>query len=328
MIRKKSLAAALTVVAVVVGTIAVVMSPARALTNCTVSAEDQAVDSEEAQLLVLINQYRVANGLNALTMDPAPTRAAAWFARDMATFNYVGADHVDRLGRDIPTRLTQCDVLFTAWGENIAWGYDMAEEVFQAWRNSPTHNAIMLNQNVTLAGIARAFNEASTFDWYWVLDVTAPAGGTTTSSSTSTTTASTTTTTSATTTTVVPTTTSTSTTVVPTTSTTVAPTTTTTGVPATTTTTTGGPATTTTTVVGATTTTVSPTTTTTGPPPVSTCDALRARRAAVNAQITALESALAQRFSGAQLTAQIAQLERIRAAANAQFDAILAREGC
>ncbi|HEX2047935.1 MAG TPA: CAP domain-containing protein [Acidimicrobiales bacterium] len=323
MTRRNPLSAALTAVAIVLGTFVVFLTPARALTNCTVSAADQAVDAEEQQLLALVNQYRLANGRAPLTMDPDVTRAAAWFARDMASKNYVGADHVDSFGRDIPTRLAQCDVAFTAWAENIAWGYDMAEEVFTAWRNSPTHNTNMLRPEVTLAGIGRAFDAASEFDWYWVLDLTAPAAGgtttTTTAPTTTTTVVPTTTTTvaSTTTTTVAPTT--TTTTVAPTTTTTVAPTTTTTPVP-----------TTTTTTVAPTTTTVAPTSTTsvTTPPSGDRCAALLAYRNQVNGQITGIEQALARSLSGAELQAQIARLEQIRATSNAQVDAARAGAGC
>jgi len=320
---KNPFAAACTAIAVVLGTLVVLIAPAQALTNCTVSPEDQAVDAEEQQLLTLINQYRAANDLPPLAMDPDLTRAAASFARDMANFNYVGANHVDRLGRDIPTRLTQCDVAYTAWAENIAWGYDEAEEVFAAWQASPSHNANMLNPNVTLAGIGRAFDAASDFDWYWVLNLTAPASGTTT------TTSSTTTSTSTTSTTVAPTTTTTSTIVLPTTTTTGALTTTTTSttVAPTTTTTTGAP-TTTTTAAGGTTTTVAPTTTTTAPATTTNCGTLLANRAQLNSRITALQQALAARLSGAELQAQIARLQQLRAQANAQLDAALARAGC
>jgi uncharacterized protein YkwD len=322
--RRSPLSAALTAVAIVLGTFVVFLTPARALTNCSVSAADQAVDAEEQQLLTLVNQYRVANGRAPLAMDPNVTRAAAWFARDMASKNYVGADHVDSFGRNIPTRLTQCDVAFTAWAENIAWGFDMAEEVFTAWQNSAVHNTNMLRPEVSLAGIGRAFDAASEFDWYWVLDLTAPAAGGTTTTTAAPTTTTTTTAPTSTTTTAAPTTT---TTAAPTTTTTVAPTTTTT-VASTTTTTTGGPTTTTTAPSTTTTLPATSTTSVTTPPSGERCAALAAYRTQMNAQITAIEQALARSLSGAQLQAQIAQLEQIRATSNAQISAAQAQAGC
>ncbi len=190
MTRKKSALAAVASAALVLAAVMALLSPARALTNCSVSGEDQAVDAEEQQMLVLVNEYRQANGRNPLSLSPDVTRAAAWFSRDMATKDYFANDHVDSLGRDVPTRLSQCDVSFVQYAENIAAGNDSAEETFEQWRNSPTHDANMVLPGVTLAGIARAFNQASTFGWYWTLDLTAP-GSTTTSSSTSSTTSTT-----------------------------------------------------------------------------------------------------------------------------------------
>ena len=155
-------------------------TPVRAQTvPCPVSSSDLTIDAEEQQLLDLVNAYRVDNGRNPLTMDTAVTRAATWFSRDMATANYFPLDHVDRNGRDIPTRLTWCGVAYNAWRENIYAGSPDAEAVFDAWRNSPVHNTNMLATDITLAGVARSFNAGTQYGWYWVMDYTTPAAGST-----------------------------------------------------------------------------------------------------------------------------------------------------
>ena len=175
MIRRKNLlVSTLVAVGLVVGTTAVGVAPAAALTNCTVSPSEHAVDAEEQRLLVLINEYRAQNGLNPLSMSPDVTRAAAWFSRNMADTNTFPADHRDTLGRDPATRLTECDVRYTRYAENIAAGPSDAQGIFNLWRNSPPHNANMLDPNVTLAGIARAFRSGTQYGWYWTLDLTAP----------------------------------------------------------------------------------------------------------------------------------------------------------
>ena len=189
MTRNKQLGAALAGFAFVLATVAS-LSPARALTNCNVSAADLAVDDEEAQMLVLVNDYRAANGLNPLTLETNVTRGAAWFSRDMAANNYFPYNHVDRFGRDIFTRLTHCEAGFTTWAENIAAGNASAEATFEQWRTSPSHNAVMLLSGVTSAGIARSFNATATYGWYWTLDLT---NGSTSATSPSTTSAPTTT---------------------------------------------------------------------------------------------------------------------------------------
>lgn len=165
-------------VAVAAASLTAIPSPVRAQTApCPVSSPDLAIDSEEQQLLDLVNTYRQQNGRQALTMDVAVTRAATWFSRDMATFNYFPLDHVDRNSRFIPDRLTWCGVSYNAWRENIYAGSPEAEDVFLAWRNSPTHNTNLLATDITLAGVARSQNTASQFGWYWVMNYTSPGAG-------------------------------------------------------------------------------------------------------------------------------------------------------
>lgn len=151
------------------------MAPATAQTPaCEVSAADQAIDAEEQQMLALVNNYRVANNLLPLGLSPHVTRAASWFSRDQAANNYLSLNHIDRNGRYIPERLTWCGVPWTAWSENVYAGTPDAQSAFNWWRNSPPHNANMLNPNVTLVGIARAFQAGTTYGWYWTMDFTAP----------------------------------------------------------------------------------------------------------------------------------------------------------
>jgi uncharacterized protein YkwD len=152
----------------------------KATAACPVSSQDQAIDAQERALLDLVNQYRVANGLNALAFQTRVTRAASWFSRDMATKNYFPPDHVDSNGRAINQRLTWCGSKFTNWAENIYAGSPDAQTVFDAWKASSIHNANMLRTGVTAAGIARAYNAGSTYGWYWTLDLTNTTVATTT----------------------------------------------------------------------------------------------------------------------------------------------------
>ncbi len=323
MTRKNLIAVALTSAALILGAAVVLVSPARALTNCTVSAGNAALDAEEQQMLILINNYRAANGLNPLIADPNANRAAAWMSQDMAARAVTVLSHVDSSGREPGTRLTQCDAPWTRAGENIAAGNASAAATFEQWRISPPHNANMLDPRFTHAGIGRASNPASLYGWYWTLNLTVPAATTSTTS-------------------VAPTTTST---------TSVAPTTTLVA-----------PTTTSTTSVAPTTTLVAPTTTTlvllpapvvppsvlpplpppVPPPPVlpplpgatplpptgDTCTSLAGARTVMNANITAAEQLLSAFAGGPGLSPIIAHLEQARASINAQFDLARAHAGC
>jgi len=326
--QRRFLSGVLAAVAMVLATLASAsLSPAGALTNCTVSAADLAVDTEEQQMLDLINDYRLARGLPRLTFDANTNRAAAWMSRDMAENNRFS--HIDSLGRDVPTRVTQCDVTWTSVRENLAAGKADAEATFEQWRTSTTgHKENMLAGDVSRAGVARAYDASSTHKWYWTLNLTHPGGPVPTTTSTAPTTTTTTvvspttTTTAPTTTVVFPTTTTSPATVVFPTTTTAPRTTvvfpTTTPAP---TTTVVFPATT---VVFPTVPTAPPTTTVVPPTRDDECASIQAGRDRFNAQITEAEQTAARLLSGSQLDAAIAALEAKRAQGNASFDQRLA----
>jgi len=144
------------------------VSPAGAQAACPVSLADQQIDSFEAALLDLVNDHREANGRARLTLHADLNRAAAWFARDMASKNYFPANHVDSNSRDIPTRFTWCGVSYNAWRENIAAHTDgTAQTIFDLWKNSASHNTNMLATDVFSMGLGRAFDASSDFDYYW-----------------------------------------------------------------------------------------------------------------------------------------------------------------
>lgn len=128
-----------------------------------------ALDGEEARLLELINGYRVANGLGALSLDAALGASARWMAEDMAQNGYLS--HTDSLGRDPVGRMAAFGYGYNTWkGENLAAGMATAQEAFDHWKQSPAHNANLLNPNFTVAGIARAFNQTAPLGWYWAND--------------------------------------------------------------------------------------------------------------------------------------------------------------
>ena len=131
--------------------------------------EARAYEAEEQRFLELINGYREANGLGPLALSETLSRAAERHSEDMQTHGFfshtteassyypVGSSFSDRLAREgYPT-----DNAYTA--ENIAWGYTTAEEVFKAWRISPSHNVNMLGKNYTAIGIGRVGT-------YWTTD--------------------------------------------------------------------------------------------------------------------------------------------------------------
>jgi uncharacterized protein (TIGR03437 family) len=139
------------------------------LLSFSAHAQTPTLDGEEQAVLKLINDYRAQNGLNPLRASLALTRAADWMSADMAAKNYFS--HTDSAGRDPFVRMTAFGYNYGGYrGENIAAGYNDAARTFNLWRNSPGHNANMLNANFNVIGISRAYGAASTYKWYWTTD--------------------------------------------------------------------------------------------------------------------------------------------------------------
>ena len=128
-----------------------------------------AYDSEELSFLTLINNYRAANGLPALTMSNSLYNASEGHSYDMATANYFS--HTGSDGSSPWDRIRAAGYTYNTYlGENIAAGYVDAGSVFEAWRNSPGHNANMLDANYHAIGVGRVYGAGSTYGWYWTTD--------------------------------------------------------------------------------------------------------------------------------------------------------------
>jgi uncharacterized protein YkwD len=138
-------------------------------------ADADSYDSEELQFLDLINDYRQQNGLGTLLLSDTLSVSAERHDQDMARYSFfahntagssyypVGSQPWDRMadeGYDYNTYK----------GENIAVGYETAEQAFAAWRRSPSHNHAMLDGKYRVIGIARINDPGSVHGWYWTTD--------------------------------------------------------------------------------------------------------------------------------------------------------------
>jgi len=139
------------------------------------SADASSYDPDELQFLQLINGYRQENGLDTLVLSDTLAVSAERHSEDMARYSFfahntagssyypVGFQPWDRMaaeGYDYNTYK----------GENIAVGYETAEQAFTAWRNSPSHNHAMLDGRYRVIGIARIHDSDSVHGWYWTTD--------------------------------------------------------------------------------------------------------------------------------------------------------------
>lgn len=134
-----------------------------------------ALDAEEIAFLHLINEYREQNGLGCLTPSPTMNAAADWMSRAMGEQGFFSHREppCDERGENCQGRRPSERITdfghdrWTSSGENIAAGYPTAAAVFEGWRNSPGHNANMLEPSFTAIGIGRVEVPGSHFGVYW-----------------------------------------------------------------------------------------------------------------------------------------------------------------
>ena len=105
---------------------------------------------DRAQAIAMINAYRATNGLPALTPDAALDGTAQALANQYAQTG-------------TPPRAPQELTVM-----KLSAGYATFAETFSGWRNSPA-DAVALKATAGKAGIAMAYNAASTYGVHWVL---------------------------------------------------------------------------------------------------------------------------------------------------------------
>jgi uncharacterized protein YkwD len=139
------------------------------------SAGATSYDSEELGFLQLINDYRETNGLGKLLLSDTLSVSSERHSKDMAQYRFfahnTAASSYYPVGSTPWDRMQAEDYGYrTLWGENIAVGYATAEAAFRAWRNSPSHNAAMLDGDYRVIGIARVQSTGPMHRWYWTTD--------------------------------------------------------------------------------------------------------------------------------------------------------------
>ncbi len=108
----------------------------------------------EARLQALLNAYRVAHGKPPLADDAALKSAARGHAADMALHNFMG--HTASSGHDFDSRMHALRpgvMVLPAMGENAAMRSAggaadvLAQQLFQAWLNSPPHLHTLMSRD-------------------------------------------------------------------------------------------------------------------------------------------------------------------------------------
>ncbi|MBP3542673.1 MAG: hypothetical protein J6J86_00435 [Lachnospiraceae bacterium] len=127
----------------------------------TENAPVQPESSFAAQVIDLVNIERAREGLKPLTYDAAIEQAALVRAKEIQT----SFSHTRPNGSSFSTALKEAGVNYRRAGENIAWGQRTPEEVVNAWMNSPSHRANIMNANYGRIGVGHLTNARGTSYW-------------------------------------------------------------------------------------------------------------------------------------------------------------------
>lgn len=143
-------------------------------------AQAATIDSEEQNFIDLINAYRAENGLIELKATKPLQEGAEYFA-EFFSINPDDADaliHKDSRYGGPEERGKHFGFYFLT--ENVGYGQETAQEIFDDWKASSGHNANMLATGARTIGIARYYRPGQTklnadgvraaCEYFWVLD--------------------------------------------------------------------------------------------------------------------------------------------------------------
>ena len=114
----------------------------------------------EDQLLCYVNNVRVQNGLNKLTLNKNLNKSASIRAKEIVS----KFEHVRPNGGRYNTTIT---ISHTYSGENIAAGQTSAKQVFNEWMASEGHKKNILSPNYKQMGIFRHEDPTQRYRYYW-----------------------------------------------------------------------------------------------------------------------------------------------------------------
>ncbi|OLZ67545.1 hypothetical protein AV521_24650 [Streptomyces sp. IMTB 2501] len=107
-----------------------------------------------ARILQLVNAERAKVGCQELTLNSALANAAQAHSADMAA--HQNMSHTGSDGSSPGDRITRAGFDWSAYGENVAYGYATADQVMAGWMSSPGHRANILNCSFKQIGVGLA----------------------------------------------------------------------------------------------------------------------------------------------------------------------------
>ena len=112
---------------------------------------DSGVLDYENEVIRLVNEIRIKNGLNELKPDWQLSRVARYKSQDMKDNKYFS--HTSPIYGSPHEMIRNFGISFRSAGENIAKGYSTPQAVVNGWMNSSGHRANILNSSYTKIGV-------------------------------------------------------------------------------------------------------------------------------------------------------------------------------
>lgn len=117
---------------------------------------DSQVTQYEKEVVRLVNEIRVKNGLKALSEDWQLSRVARYKSQDMKDKGYFS--HTSPTYGSPFDMMKKFGLTYRTAGENIAKGQRSPQAVVNAWMNSSGHRANILNASYTKIGVGYVAN--------------------------------------------------------------------------------------------------------------------------------------------------------------------------
>lgn len=117
----------------------------------TIPQEDSSVLEYENEVIRLVNEIRVQNGLKPLATNWELSRVARYKSQDMVDNRYFS--HTSPVYGSPFQMIRNFGLSFRRAGENIAYGQRTPQAVVNAWMNSSGHRANILNASYTQIGV-------------------------------------------------------------------------------------------------------------------------------------------------------------------------------
>lgn len=109
---------------------------------------------DTAQVVKLVNDERSKAGCAPLTVNAKLTKAAQDHSKDMA--DHKNMSHTGSDGSSPGDRITRAGYSWSAYGENVAYGYSSPESVMKGWMTSPGHKRNILDCSFKEIGVGHA----------------------------------------------------------------------------------------------------------------------------------------------------------------------------